>query len=65
MLSPLICKVPQLICLFRGRMLAQTGSDIIYCMQAGIKNEVKIHDFTEWPPARLRGRGFPVPGLGN
>ena len=55
----------QLICLFRGRILPQTGSDIIYCMQAGIKNEVKIHDFTVWPPARPRGRGSPVPGLGN
>ena len=65
MLSPLICKVPQLICLFRGRILPQTGSDIIYCMQAGIKSEVKIHDFTEWPPARPRGRGSPVPGLSN
>ena len=65
LLSPLICKVPQLICLFRGRILPQTGSDIIYCMQAGIKNEVKIHDFTAWPPARPRGRGSPVPGLGN
>lgn len=65
LLSPLICKVPQLICLFRGRILPQTGSDIIYRMQAGIKNEVKIHDFTAWPPARPRGRGSPVPGLGN
>ena len=55
LLSPLICKVPQLICLFRGRILPQTGSDIIYRMQAGIKNEVKIHDFTAWPPGRPRG----------